>query len=382
MLLLLSCTLLLFTTFSYHPNAQAKSTEETGNGHDFAMTNDGTGQIVLDPGAPRSAGPFPMSANDLINLTTRTYLDPLPANPDISQVLQNVSAELWHLRKVGLVGDIKQINMMVPDIWRCRPVIRGTKRLHSGIACGPRPCSIDTTFTVHENYESTEGYRVETTVSAGVEVKGVSASVSTTTGRNWEKTWGRGSSTSVNYKWELEANGHCTPSMAHVELECDAWFDPVWYDTHWRYPRDRMWLEYTHNRKGGRFTDGQWCREYQVQTTPLSRTADWFPILEDDRYRGLLWKLPSSQMNQFRLNARDPRIEDRQVVIGRVRGRGGDWQEIFVCNRDVRAGSGGGLYTVTVPLSSEAGALEGYIGCVTGPNRGESSRADDSCGEL
>ena len=381
MLLLLGYTLLVFATLSYQSDAQARGIEEIlGSGDDVSIENDSVGQKLLQPGIPRSAGSFPMTASDLINLTTRTYLDPLPASPDISQVLQNVSGELWLSRNIRN-GDLNQINMMVPRVLGCKPVIRGTKRLYSGIACGSEPCSIQTSFTVNENYESAEGYRVETTVSAGLEIKGISVSASTTRGRSWEKTWGRGSTTGVTYTWNLPANGHCTPSMAHVELECDAHFNPVYYDTYWIRRSDTLLLEYQYNRKGGPPINynGQWCHEWYVQPTPLNRQQDWFPILAENRYRGLMWKLPSDEMNRHHLYDHFRPILPSDVVIGKVRGHGGNWHEIYVCTPDFRNGV---THKVTAPLSSEAGALEGYIGCVTGPSRGENTGTDASSGEL
>ena len=380
MLLLLSFTLLVSAALSYQSKAQARSREEIiGSDHDISIDIDSNGQKVLEQKIPKSAGSSPMTASDLINLTTRTYLDPLPANPDISQALQNVSGLLWDFIAVGRTGDVNLINMMIPRVLRCKPVIRGTERLHSGVACGPNPCSVQTSLTIQENYASTERYRVESTVSAGVQIKGVSVSASTTRERNWAKTWGSSSSAGVNYEWNLPANGHCTPSMAHVELECDTDFDPVYYDTRLIYRNDLLDLEFTHNRKGGHYHFGQWCEFNWVRTAPLSLQQDWFPILPDDRYRGLMWKLLSEEMNRHRLYEDAGVILPSDVVISRVRGRGGDWSEIFVCKPDSRNGVS---HKITVPLSSEAGALEGYLGCVTGPSGSEDTVTDAISEEL
>ena len=380
MLLLLSCTLLIFVGISYQPNVQARGIEEIpGSSHDVTYQIDGIGQRVLRPDIPRSAGPSPQTAGELINLTRSTYLDPLPARPDISQILQNVSVEQKHVVSHPPRFDMRQLNVRYPEVRDCRPVIRGTKRLYSGIACGSEPCSIQTQITVQENYESSEGYRVESTVSAGLQIKGFSVSASTTRERNWQKTWGSGSSHSVTYTWNLPARGHCTPSMAHVELECNALFRTAYYDSRYTFVPGVLQLEWQHNRKTGRYENGQWCRTWRVETAPLSRLHDWTPILDDNGFRGQVWNLPAPEMNSYTLRPRPGILSYGDLVVGKVRGHGGDWQEIFGCEPDWRHTV---LEKVTVPLSSEAGALEGYVGCVTGPSSSEDAGNDATGGEL
>ena len=78
--------------------------------------------------------------------------------------------------------------------------------------------------------------------------------------------------------------------------------------------------------------------------------------------RGDIWKRPASEMNQFRLGSGGPAFRDDHIIIRRARGSGGDLQEVFGCDRSRRHRR---RENITIPLSSESGALEGYIGCVS-----------------
>lgn len=246
----------------------------------------------------------------------------------------------------------------------CKPVIRGTKRLAQGIACGGgNGCSFTVRLAVTQTYQTTEGLRIETTVSVGASGKGFEASVSTTRERSWEQSWSRSEGAEVEYRFDLAPNQRCIPSMAHVELECDVDFDTAHYDSYFRRPQDRTDLEYSYNRKEGPFNSGQWCFKQRVTATPLNRNSDWHEVLPNNSHdgnRGDIWKRPGREMNQYRTGSGGT-FRDEDVIIRRARGSGGDGNELFGCRRNLRLRR---REKIILPLSSENGALEGYIGCV------------------
>ncbi|KAI4182360.1 MAG: hypothetical protein L6R41_006030, partial [Letrouitia leprolyta] len=276
-----------------------------GNGLQYPLQHGPLLQEALYTGDSRELVPdtHPMNSTALIDLVRRVYLEPLDPDLGVTAAMENVTGTVhWVGRWRVPLGDVKQVDIRIPRMTTCRPVIRGTKRLHSGIACSDRPCSIEVEFAITQNYETTEGLAITTTIGVGIDVKGVSASVSTTRERSWTQTWARGSSSSVKYVWNLDAHQHCFPGMAHVELQCDVDFDTVHYDTWYRIwnLKHYMVLEDSgsYHRPGGPWNKGQWCRETRVSETPLRREADWHVVLPDDRARGLMYKHPASALNR------------------------------------------------------------------------------------
>ena len=168
--------------------------------------------------------------------------------------MANVTGTLHSWGKSRRLSWYFRVDVRVPWITTCKPVIRGTKRLAQGITCGGiSACSFTIRFAVTETYQTTEGLRIETAVSGGASGRIFSASVSTTTARSWEQSWSRSESSEVEYRFHLAPNQRYIPSMAHVELECDIDFDTAHYDSYFRRPRDLTDLEYSYNRKEGPF---------------------------------------------------------------------------------------------------------------------------------
>ncbi|KAL9609608.1 MAG: hypothetical protein Q9167_005632 [Letrouitia subvulpina] len=328
-----------------------------------AVGERGENQRVFLPDEPPSpfTGHGIITRDDFLELAKSLYLDPLPDDPDVYQHYLNTSYRVYYYGKIGLVGDVAQVNIAIPWINKCRPRIRGVKDLWPRLVCTTETCSLEVTFAVTRDYQATEGFRIETTLGAGVEAKGVSASMSTTTGREWTKTWSFGGSSSVTYTWNLNQGEQCVPSMANVELECEADFDTVYYDTYWRSINGDMWLEWRYNRQTGPYANGQWCRDLAVEDRPLRNESIWHPVIPGDENRGMILSLPGSFINQFRQNQGDFLVRDDQVVIRKLERTPGGWRDIFVCDRNPRERR---RETVTVPLSSASGVLQGVIGCI------------------
>lgn len=308
-------------------------------------------------------GGSPLKAHELVDRAAKTYLDPLPSfiHSLPSSLTNIVGVEVWK-RTIPFYGYPKQINIRVPWLGTCRPVILGVKRQHQPIFCGRVPCSVKASFREHESYQTSETFRIETTGAVSAGYGGIEASVSHTRERVWEKIWGRSSSTEVSYTWHLGANQRCAPSIAHVELNCTVNIDTFYYDSFLASPAGtQLRLEHNDNRKGGWFYMGQWCTQFQVQRKPLTIDADWDWVLPGDWARGRLWKRPASEMRQY-ITSNIGGYSNRMVFISRSRGQGGgDWQQIIGCWPNWRITK---TVDMILPLSASQNSLPGYVGCV------------------
>ena len=334
---------------------------------DLTVHHEDAHQVPLQPESSRLpfAGSVPLTADGLIALVRKDFADPLPVSVHVQEIMEHIVGTLDHWGKSAPLSWLFYVDVRVPLMTTCKPVIRGAIRLSKGIACGQSSCSHSTRFKVTQSYTATEGVRIETSLTVGAGGKGVEASISTSKERFWEKSWTQGSEQEVEYTFNLGPNQRCTPAMAHVELECDVAFDTIFYDSYFRRPRDFTDLEYRYQRKGGPFSDGQWCFVQPVQNWPLQQNGDWNEVLPNDGFdgnRGDIWKRPASEMNRWRIGTPRRAIRDTDIIIRRARGSGGNQQEVFVCERNLRNRH---RERITVPLSSEVGALPGYIGCIT-----------------
>lgn len=302
----------------------------------------------------------PSTTQELIDRVNRTWFPQLPALvSNLPYSMENSTAvEVDRIRWV-FYGVTKMVNITAPWLATCRPVIRGVKALDIPGYCGNVECRISRIILAKETYQTTETFRLETTFSAGVNYRGFEASVSTTRERAWEKIWGRSTIEGTRYEWLLGPGQRCTPSMAHVELDCDLNIDTIYYDTFVHNLGGRLRLEHDNNRKGGRYFAEQWCTQFRVNENPLRIGQDWKWVLTNDRQRGRLWKRPTAEMNQYRINGSS--IVRDMVIVSREQGRGGDWQEVMGCTRDT---SRRRQYRVVVPAYTQHNILPGYIGCV------------------
>ena len=296
-----------------------------------------------------------LSATDLIARVNRSFLQSMPPNVNhVPNTLGNSTATFIGGHNWATVGYMSQFDIKVPWLANCRPIIARPKQLVERIFCGNAECSISRNIITEDSYSSTEGFSIDTTVSVGAEGKIFSASVSTTIGRSWEKTWGRSTSVGVEYTWHLSRNQGCAPSMAHVELQCDVHVDTVHYDSFVWYSGHDLALEGTRNRKGGPYPSGQWCTVITVQDRPLRVDSDWTWVNPTDQPRGRLWKRPASEMRQFRI--RGGTIYDDMIIISR---RG---NEVFGCRR--RTALRRTTRGVILPVTEGSNVLPGYVGCV------------------
>ena len=324
-------------------------------------------QVLLDsesPGVP-FVGSTPLTADALISFVQKDYADRLPVDVYVRQIMEHIVGSLDWWGKSAPLSWLFNVDVRVPWMTTCTPVIRGVSYLAEGIACGSiQGCRHVSRFSAKQSYQATESLRVETSFSVSAGYGGVDASISSTTERYWEKIWGTVNEHDKEYRFDLGPNQRCIPGMAHVELECDVAFDTIWYDSYYRRPRDFTDLEYRYQRKGGPFTSGQWCFTQQVTQTPLNQDGNWYEVLPNDGFdgnRGDIWKRPGSEMNRYRTGATRRLIRDSDIIIRRARGSGGDLREVFVCERNLRNRH---RENVTVPLSSQHNALQGYIGCI------------------
>lgn len=280
-----------------------------------------------------------LTAKELIRFVQKDYADPLPLNPFIRQIMSNVTGAMDSWGKSKPLSWYFRVDVRVPWMTTCKPIIQGTKRLAQGIVCGGGGgCSFAIKFAVSETYQTTEGLRIETTVSAGASGKGFEASVSSTREPSWEQSWSRSKGSEVEYTFDLGPNQRCIPSMAHVELECDVDFDTAHYDSYFRRPKDLTDLEYSYSRKGGLFNSGQWCFKQRVTAEPLNRNNDCHEVLPNDGHdgnRGDIWRRPGTEMNQYR-TCSGGTFTAQDVIIRRARRSGGDGNEIFECRRNQR----------------------------------------------
>ena len=312
------------------------------------------------------AGQVPLTADRLIELVRKDYADSLPSNLHPSGVLDDVRGELYWWGKSAPLSWVFQVDVRVPTQISCQPKIRGVKPLAQEIACNnENGCSVPVKFAVAETYQASKGSRMETTVGHSAGARSVEASFSRTNEQTWQKTWNTSNEREVQHTWFLGNNQRCIPSMAHVELECTAAFDVYFYDSYFRRPQDFTDLEYRdqYRRGGGPYGQGQWCFKQIVSQTPLGVTRDWHEVLPNDGFdgnRGDLWRRPGSEMNRHKLGSGGFTFTDNHIVIRRQRGSGGDMREVFGCRRVHQRRSG----NIMVPLSSDSGSLEGYVGCV------------------
>ena len=322
----------------------------------------------------------PMTANQLIAEVDRVFRQPLPFEQVYPpQTLEDIKREVVGEHKWATNGLMRQIDITAPWPVLCRPVIRPIKRLSTPIHCSGVACSPTVRFRVEERYETTERFRIETTVSAGFGAKGFEASISRTNEREWTKTWSEGSSQESSYTWHLGPWDECTPSMVHVELDCTVEVAITHYDTFLFFNERKggLSLEGTRNRKRGPYSNGQWCADFKIDERPLRIEDDWDWVLDSDRGRGKFWKRPAREMRQFLRNG--PHVWDDVIFISRQRGSPGLWTDVMGCVPDRRAAH---RSKVTLPLSSDRGVLEGFIGCVQSGHSASEGQVDKLGAEL
>ena len=322
----------------------------------LSMPSPWAGDIsVLDKGVK--------SGSELYDAINRTYLANLPLKMNVSQTLSNVTGVAQ-----GTVdydwGISKLIDIQFPLMNSCRPKASKLHRVAPGLICKDAPsCQTTHQVSLEESYESTLGFKIGATITGETDFKVVKASISMTFEASYEQKWSRGSSKSNSYTFNLQNGQTCTPSMVHVNLECDVMSDIIYYDTFWeRGGRTNMWLEEYHQRTGGPYNKGQWCRGVHIREDILDQDQYFAPVLKEDSWRGAVWLRPSSQLNDYKTNPSEPDIPDDDIVIRRgKKGRGGPFNEVFVCRRYLPSTK---QRKVTLPLGGEGESMFGFVACV------------------
>ena len=183
-------------------------------------------------------------------------------------------------------------------------------------------------------YQSSLGFSIGTSFTGETNAGFIKASVSMAYEASYEKTWTKGESKITRYTFKLKEGDTFMPSMVHVDLECDAMSDVVYLDTCWQELKDQIWLEEKEHRTVGLFKNGQWCRNDRIKEDILKQDKYFDAVLDEDVSRGKAWLRPSSELNQYKLNAQESDVSDDQLVIRKgEKGHGGDFSEVWVCNR-------------------------------------------------
>ena len=342
-------------------------------------------QIQLDPDAHvlgnESHVPFsgtgPSNADAFVEEVRRVFLAPLPQNPrDLAQFVQDLNARVVWTNRRAFVGRTDLIDIRAPWIRSCRPVINGVKPLSTPIFCSNVPCSPRVSFRVEERYETQETTRIETTISASAGYGGFEASVSRTNERIWSRIWSTSTSQDSTYQWHLGPNDHCTPSMAHVELDCEVDFMTTYYDS-FVHDNNRLRLEHDYNRKTGPYFAQQWCTQFEVQAQPVDRNEHWEVLLSNNQGRGSIWKLPARDMRQYFRNGNS--IHNNMLIMRRPRGSPGQLTELIGCRPAPATRT---TRRMTLPLSSANGVLHGFVGCVSSGRKVSSAPEEESEAEL
>ena len=206
------------------------------------------------------------------------------------------------------------------------------------------------------------GFKVGTKITAEANIFVVKASIEATFDASYEHTWGSGKTETKTYAYNLKRGDRCTPSMVHLDLECDALVDTVYWDTTWWGKFRQYTRAWTWERTGGAVPPyHSWCRDGSIRQDILKQNKYWSPILEEDPDRGSAWLRSSSELNEYRTNLSEPLITNEQIVIRN------DWDlkkyqsksnNVWVCNRFLGSTK---EKTMSTPLVGDSGSLLGYI---------------------
>ena len=310
------------------------------------------------------------SGSNLTSVVEQEYLKPLPSSMDASQIINNVTGIQINFNN-NTVDKMSEIDIVTPLMDTCRPKVSAIIPLYQGLECpsDAESCSQTVEFSTTTSYQSSLGFSFSATISVEADFVVAKTSASATFDTSYDYTWGREDESSSSYTFNLLPGGYCTPSMVHIELECDTAAHRVYYDTDFldlpeAFHLSLLDLAETFLRTGGPYEYGQWCRYSHVSETILDQDQYWTTISVEFPYRGEMWTQLPSDLNQYKTNSSDPDITDDEVPIRRTPNSGKtslDSTEFFVCKRTLSSEKNS---KVTIPVSQGENALMGYIGCV------------------
>jgi hypothetical protein len=292
------------------------------------------------------------------------YLDPMNATYEVKELARSLIAS----KLVWRDGQQRHYDISTPDLRTCAPVLSSVTAIGPALYCpstSAEPCGQKTTLSLRQEYAATEGFELSTTIKGGGGVDGklgfISVEVSVTASTYWSKTWTYGKETSFEYTFSVAPGDSCTPSVVHVDLECDMVGDRVFFDTWWN--GDGLLLATESNRKGGPYAHGQWCTKTQLYDTQFfpAEPPNWQPVDKRDKDLGYVWLPRSTALNADRRPGA-PAIDERQLVIRREYHDEYFGADVFVCDP---VPSNGETQKVRVPLSEIDGNVRGAISCVT-----------------
>lgn len=290
----------------------------------------------------------------------------VPTNPKLQQVRDNVTAyvvEKWGARSNGF-----NVNIASPKMDTCKSVVSNVQRLATGIFCQQESgCSQQHTISLTSTYSTTNGFKAGASFTAGGGIEFIaSVEMSVSFETSFEAQWARAQSTTDQYTFTLKKGEFCTPSMVHVDLECDATVGNFRWDTWWN--GNSLIIENWNQRKTppGPYEHGQWCKDLwfdiEAVRSPQMETR-WKPLLEFDPYRGWLYMYPTTDLNAY-LTSKDRTshpLTENEIVIRRHEHDASDKSWGWRCSRPTQYDKDS---KIRVPLKGSNGELLGLIGCV------------------
>lgn len=308
------------------------------------------------------------NSDKLTHEVQNTFLESVPARPKLEQARDNVTAyqvQGWS----GSGGFYIGVDITSPKMDTCKKIISKVQRLATGLHCTKEAgCSEAHTIAVESTYSVTNGFRLGATLTAGVGVEGVAhVEMSVTTESSYEAQWSRAQSTSDTYTFNLKNGEVCTPSMVHVDLECEVTAGTYQWDTWWVDNPGTLHLEGNWQRKPpGPYDLGRWCQDLWFDMKAIKQPAmarRWKPLLDDDHARGWLYMHATSDLNKYIDFSKTPvpRLNDDEIVIRRDEKDHDSKNKGWRCSRPTQNDEEN---TVRVPLQGESGELLGFIACI------------------
>ena len=279
----------------------------------------------------------PTTGDDLQHVVKESYYDPLPGTID---ALQHSIKITGILNKTYVFGDSlwSSIDITTPLMNTCTPVISNVRPLAEGQYCpeDQESCSNTLEFTTTDSYQSALGFSFSASVEVDVDVLIASTSVTTTFEASYEYTWSHGNTSSKSYTFNLKPGQYCTPSMVHVDLQCDVRSNDIFFDTMTDSIGNTKRLRTVENRPGGPYEGGQWCRYAYLQETILKQDEYWSTLCPQNPDEGEYWIPEPHELNDYALSGHSPpNILDDELPIRKTPGYGDVLSpgEIFVCTR-------------------------------------------------
>lgn len=310
----------------------------------------------------------PTSEDTLRKIVDETFMDRLPKDPKLLEVRDNVTVTIASTKNPpGSGGAFMAVDISNPKMDTCKPILSDLQRLGEGIYCSQdNGCSMQHAITIQYEYSTVTGFKMGASLKASGGIKGlVEIEMAVSYETSFQAEWKRAQSTTNTYTFNLKKGESCTPSMMHIDLECEATTGTYLFDTWWEDRPGQLKLEYQLARGGGPYKSGQWCTEVLIKERAMKQqpmSKYWKPLLAGDVHRGYMYMRPTSDLNRYKAEGQEHiEFSDDEIAIHRHFADAGRDALIFKCKRKLRDDQ---KNTVRVPLQGQSGELLGFIGCV------------------